>query len=105
MERRIAILWLVAVLLAGCSNTGAWTKPGAGPADIAAALQQCRTAADRAVGPEEGINEDIEATRGTDWERSQIGSVARAELGAETRGRADRIVASCMHAHGFVRAR
>ena len=105
MKTRVAIVWLVGVLLAGCTNTGEWTKPGVGAADTAAAVQQCRAAADRAVGPEEHIDEDIEATRDVDFERSQIGSVARAEMDAETSSRADRIVAACLQAQGFVRAR
>jgi hypothetical protein len=98
MTRTTAVLLL---LLAGCAGSGDWTKPGADGAEIAAALQQCRAAADQAVGPEEKIDEDIAATQGADWDRSQIGSLARAELGAETRGRADRIVASCMRTNGF----
>ncbi len=105
MVQRIAIVCFVAMLLAGCGHAGEWTKPGAGAAEVAAALRQCRAAADRAVGPEARIDEDIAATRGVDWQRSQIGSVARAELGAETSGRADRIVASCMQAQGFRPAR
>ncbi|HTV89047.1 MAG TPA: hypothetical protein VME41_08535 [Stellaceae bacterium] len=94
----------VALLLAGCAGSGAWTRPGADAAAIAGALQQCRAAADSAVSREEGIDEDILATRQTDWQRSQIGGIADAELGQETRGRADRIVASCMRAKGFAPA-
>jgi hypothetical protein len=101
----LAALLLAAPLLAGCTGSGDWTKPGAGAAETAAAVQACRSVADRAVGPEEGIDQDIMTTRQTDWGRSQIGGLARAELGAETRGRADRIVASCLRARGFVQPR
>jgi len=98
VTRAIAALLL---LLAGCSGSADWTKPGAAAAEVAAALRHCRAEAEQAVGPEEKIDEDIATTQGTDWSRSQIGGLARAELGAETRGRADRIVASCMRADGF----
>jgi hypothetical protein len=93
------------LLLAGCSGAGDWSKPGADAADVAAALHDCRDVAERAVGPEEGIDEDILATRQSDWGRSQIGGLASAELGQETRSRADRIVAACMRSKGFSAAR
>jgi hypothetical protein len=104
MGRRAALVCVAAMLLAGCSQTAGWTKPGADAADVAAALQQCRGAADRTVAPEESIDEDIEATRGVDWARSQIGDIARAELGAGTQSRGERITAACMQTEGFVPA-
>jgi hypothetical protein len=101
------LFWLgAALLVAGCAAAaGDWTKPGADAAAIAGALRECRATAESAVAPEEGIDEDILASRQTDWQRSQIGGVASAELGQETGGRADRIVAACMRANGFVLSR
>jgi hypothetical protein len=93
------------LLLAGCAGSADWTKPGTDPAQVATALQQCHAAAQQAVDAEEKIDEDIAMTRGADWDRSQIGGLARTELGAETRRRSDRIVASCMRADGFRAAR
>jgi hypothetical protein len=94
-----------ALLLAGCSGAGGWSKPGADAADVTAALHDCRAVAEQTVGTEERIDEDIQATRQTDWDRSQIGGLASAELGEETRGRAAGVVASCMRAKGFIAAR
>jgi hypothetical protein len=93
------------LLLTGCAPGGNWARPGADTNDTAIALQQCRAAADRAVGPEEGIDQDILATRQTDWQRTQIGGLAAGQLGEETRARADEIVAGCMLAKGFALAK
>jgi hypothetical protein len=98
--------WAIgALLLAGCTTSQTWTKPGADATDTAGALQECRAAADIAVAPEAAINQDILATRQTDWQRSQIGGIAIRSLGEETSGRADRIIAACMRAKGFTQSK
>lgn len=97
-----AVLLLPPLLLAGCTPAGHWTKPGADEEDVAAAHQECQAAADIAMGPEAGIDEDILATRQTDWQRSQIGGLAAGGLGQETHDRIDKIAAACMRAKGFV---
>jgi hypothetical protein len=101
-----AVATIVALsLLAGCTQSGNWTKPGADSNDSAIALRECQAVADVAIGPEAGIDQDIMATRQTDWQRSQIGGIAAGQLGAETGDRADKIVAGCMRAKGFVLAK
>lgn len=104
MGIRRAMIIAVMLLLAGCGHA-TWTRAGADAADSEAALRQCRGAAAAVVGPEEGIDQDILATRQTDWQRSQVGGLAAGRLGQETHERADRIVAACMRANGFVLAK
>lgn len=92
-----------ALLLAGCSSAGEWMKPGADASTVAAAYRGCRGLAETAVAPEIGIDQDILATRGNDWQRAQTGRVATSSLKESTRSRAGSIVDSCMHAKGFTR--
>jgi hypothetical protein len=91
---------VLTLMLTACSHEN-WTRPGASAGDTEAALQQCEAAADIAVGPEEGIDQDILATHGTDWQRSQIGGLAAGQLGQETHDRAGKIVTACMRGKGF----
>jgi hypothetical protein len=99
---RIAGALAVAVLLGGCASGAAgWTKPGADEAAVAQSYRSCRELAEARVGPEIGINQDILATRGTDWQRSQVGNLQARTMTETTRDRAAAIVASCMAASGF----
>jgi hypothetical protein len=105
MMTRVAGALAAATLLAGCaSGAGEWTKPGADEAAVAQAYRSCRELAEARVGPEIGINQDILATRGTDWRRSQVGNLEARTMTEMTRDRAAATVASCMAAYGFQRA-
>ena len=101
---RIAGALAAVALLGGCASAaGEWTKPGADEAAVAEAYRSCRQLAEARVGPEIGINQDILATRGTDWRRAQIRDVQTRTMTEMTRDRAAAIVASCMTASGFQR--
>lgn len=93
----------VALLVAGCAAAGGWTKPGADAAATARDIDACGALAAEAVGPEIGINQDILATRQTDWQRAPIGHIESEALREQTRRRATAIVDSCMRAKGFSR--
>lgn len=102
---RIACALAAAALLGGCaSGAGEWTKPDADESAVAQAYRACRELAQARVGPELGINQDILATRGADWQRAQIGNMQVRAMAESTRDRAAAIVASCMTASGFQRA-
>ena len=99
---RIARALAVAALLGGCASGAAeWTKPGADEAAVAQAYRSCRELAEARVGPEIGINQDILATRGTDWQRAGVQGLQTRSMTESTRDRASAIVASCMAAYGF----
>ncbi len=62
-----------AALLGGCaSGADEWAKPGANEAAVAQVYRSCRSLAEEQVAPEIGINQDILATRGADWQRAQV---------------------------------
>lgn len=101
---RISWALAAAALLGGCgSGAGEWTKPGADEAAAAQAYRSCRELADARIRPEIGINQDILATRGVDWQRAQIRGVQTRTMAETTRDRAAAIIASCMTASGFQR--
>ncbi|MGE3279633.1 MAG: hypothetical protein AB7H90_03765 [Alphaproteobacteria bacterium] len=101
---RIAGMLAAATLLGGCaSGAGDWTKPGADEAAVAQAYRTCRQLAEARIGPEIGINQDILATRGADWQRAQLRDVQTRTMTEKTRDRGAAIVASCMEAGGFQR--
>jgi hypothetical protein len=98
------VTWAITALLVGCAAAGPWTKPGADATAIASASQECRAMAATAVAPEIGIDEDIQATRQSDWQRAPTGQIASESLREETRSRAQSIIDACMRAHGFTRS-
>jgi hypothetical protein len=102
---RLACALATAALLGACtSGAGEWTKPGADEVAVTQAYRSCRQLAEARIGPEIGINQDILATRGTDWRRAQTGNLETGTMAGMTRDRAAAIVASCMTASGFQRA-
>jgi len=96
------ICWVgLALLLGGCATAGNWTKPGADAAAMARDYQECRELAADAVKTDVAIDQDILATRASDWQRAGIGRVDAQNMREQTNDRATRIVASCMRARGF----
>jgi hypothetical protein len=91
------------VLLAGCAATGDWKKAGADDATIAREYQGCRALATTTVTTEADIDQDILATRQSDWQRAGAVRVGTETMQQQTRDRAARIIASCMQAKGFVK--
>ncbi|MFI4947279.1 MAG: hypothetical protein ACHQC9_00570 [Alphaproteobacteria bacterium] len=102
----------VALLLAGCAAVGGWikpdeanvdwTKPGADAATTASEYQDCRRLAEGAVKTDADIDQDIQATRPNDWQRSGIVRAGTQAMQEHTINRAAAIVGACMRAKGFV---
>ncbi len=93
----------LALLLAGCAAAGNWTKPGVNAAATAKEYRDCRTLAGSAVKTDSDIDQDILATRSTDWQRSGVVRVETQNQLDQTRDRATAIVGSCMRAKGFAK--
>lgn len=95
--------WCVglALLLLGCTTTADWNKPGIAATATAREYEDCRLAAEAAVKPETGIDQDILATRNADIGRSSIARIGARNMREETRDRAAAIIAACMQAKGF----
>ena len=81
-----------------------WVKPGVGPAEAARVYGYCRAQADAAFKSERDVDQDILATRGSDWQRGGTLHIQRSQMGAAAAGRAAAVIAGCMRAHGFARA-
>jgi hypothetical protein len=92
---------IVLLLMAGCSGGGDWAKPGADDSAAAAAYQDCRGLADTAVGTDRAIDQDILASRQSDWDRAAVVRQQTQVMHEHTRDRAAAIVDSCMKGKGF----
>jgi hypothetical protein len=97
-----ALLWLP---LAGCAGAGDWVKPGTDQAAAGQEYQDCRELADTAVKTEADIDQDILATRQTDWQRAGVVRTQTRVMHEQTGDRAAAIIDSCMKAKGYRPAR
>ena len=95
----------LALLLAGCAAAGGWNKAGADSAAAAREYQECRATADAAVKTEADIDQDIRATRRSDYQRSAGIRAETQAMQEHTSGRADAIIARCMQSKGFAAPR
>ncbi len=94
------------LLLAVCTAAPTavrWVKTGADDKTIARELQDCNAQADAALANERGINQDINATLGGNWQRSGTLGLQDQAMRQQASGFADRVLTSCMRAKGFTR--
>jgi len=95
----------LALLLAGCAGAGGWSKTGADSAAATREYQDCRAMAETAVKTDADIDQDIRATRHSDWQRSAGVRAETQTMQEHTSSRATSIIAACMHAKGFAEPR
>jgi hypothetical protein len=94
-----------AILLAACTAAGGnWTKPGADAAATESAYRECSATAADAVSSEADIDQDIQATRQSDLQRSGAVRVGAETARDQTCTRAARIITACMQAKGFAKS-
>ena len=94
------------LLLAVCTAAPSevrWVKTGADDQTITRELQDCNAQADAALASERGINQDINATLGGNWQFSGTAGIQNQAMRQQTEGFADRVLNSCMRAKGFSR--
>src|SRR5437870_1167348 len=103
MSRLRAALLLLP--LAGCAGGGEWAKPGMDQAAAGREYEDCRDLADTAVKTDADIDQDILATRQSDWQRAGVVRTQTRVMHEQTRDRAAAIVDSCMKAKGYSPAR
>ena len=103
MSRFRAALFLL--LLAGCAGRGDWVKPGMDQAAAGREYQDCRELADTAVKTDADIDQDILATRQSDWQRAGVVRAQTRVMHEQTRDRGAAIVDSCMKTKGYSPAR
>src|SRR5215831_18415158 len=103
--RRVAALF-APLLLAVCTAAQTevrWVKTGADDKTIARELEDCNAQADAALANERGINQDINATLGGNWQFSGTAGIQQQAMRQQAAGYADQVLNSCMRAKGFTR--
>ncbi len=78
-----------------------WTKPGADATAAAHQADACRAQANAGLANERGINQDINATLGGNWQRARTANVVDQSLRHQATGYAEGVFDSCMRAKGF----
>ena len=94
------------LLLAVCTAAPSevrWVKTGADDQTITRELQDCNAQADAALASERGINQDINATLGGNWQLSGTAGIQNQAMRQQTEGFADRVLNNCMRAKGFTK--
>jgi len=89
---------------AGTTTTVRWAKIGIDEEAIARELRDCNHQANAALASERGINQDINATRGRNWQMGGTLGIEDQAMSEQAEGLADRILNSCMQAKGFTKA-
>ena len=103
--RKLLPVLALAAALAACSSKPQWVRPGADPDTVSDDLDDCRALAKEATRQDTAIDQDILASRGADWQRSNILQAKKSTFAVQNEGHARDIIASCMSAKGYAPAR
>ena len=102
--RAVAALFgpvLLAVCAAPATTEVRWVKTGADDETISRELRDCNEQANSALASERGINQDINATLGGNWQLSGTSAIEHQSMSAQAAGYADQVLNNCMRAKGF----
>jgi hypothetical protein len=94
---------LLAVCAAPATTEVRWVKTGADETAVQRELSDCNAQANAALANERGINQDINATLGGNWQFSGTSAIEHQSMGAQAAGYADQVLNNCMRAKGFSR--
>jgi hypothetical protein len=97
---------LVCLLLTVCAEqttTTNWVKVGADGQTIARELADCNARANAALATEQGINADINATLGRNWQLGGTQTIEANAMRRQASDRADQVLNNCMRAKGFTK--
>ena len=92
---------LLAVCAAPATTEVRWVKTGADDETISRELRDCNEQANSALASERGINQDINATLGGNWQLSGTSAIEHQSMSAQAAGYADQVLNNCMRAKGF----
>ena len=98
------IICMQLVACGGATTTVRWVKTGTDEETIARELRDCNQQANSALASERGINQDINATLGRNWQLGGTLGIEDQAMSEQAAGQADRILNNCMQAKGFIRA-
>jgi hypothetical protein len=96
----------VCLLLTVCAAPATetrWVKVGADDATVSRELQDCNAQANAALASERGVNQDINATLGGNWQFSGTAPIEQQSMRAQAAGYADQVLNNCMRAKGFTK--
>jgi hypothetical protein len=94
---------LLAVCAAPTVTEVRWVKTGADGAAVERELSDCNAQANAALANERGINQDINATLGGNWQFSGTSAIEHQSMSAQAAGYADQVLNNCMRAKGFTK--
>ena len=97
---------IISLQLVACAGTTTvrWVKTGTDEEAIARELRDCNQQANAALASERGINQDINATLGRNWQLGGTLGIEDQAMSAQAEGYADRILNNCMRDKGFTKA-
>jgi hypothetical protein len=85
------------------TTTTNWIKVGADDQTIARELADCNAQANAALANEQGINADINATLGRNWQLGGTQTIEAQAMRRQASGHADQVLNNCMRAKGFTK--
>jgi hypothetical protein len=98
---RIAIVALL-VALGACTFGGTrWTKAGVSQDTVDGDYDSCTSEARQATRRDAGIDADILATRGRDWQRTGTLRLKQDSMAENRRVRAEDVIDRCMREKGY----
>jgi hypothetical protein len=95
---------LVLSVCAGPPAQGRWVKAGVDDATTAREIDSCHVQASSARGNEQGINQDISATLGRNWQMSDVTRIEDQTMRQQAADIADQVFSNCMRAKGFAKS-
>jgi hypothetical protein len=100
--KRVCIA-VVCLVLGACADSASdkWSKPGVKPEVADSDLSDCQDQARSATRRDAGIDADITATLGQDWQRGGILGMKRDDMANSNRAQAQQIIGRCMAAKGY----
>jgi hypothetical protein len=97
----VIVACLLLTVCAGPPPTTNWVKAGADDPTTQHEIDDCRAQANVALARQQGINQDISATLGRNWQMSQTTGLQDQNLREQAVADAGQAFNSCMRAKGF----
>ena len=99
----VSFCLLLAVCAAPATTEVRWVKTGTDDETVSRELRDCNAQANAALASERGINQDINATLGGNWQFSGTSAIEHQSMSAQAAGYADQVLNNCMRAKGFTK--
>ena len=103
--RKLPLILALAGLLSACSSNPQWAKPGASKDMVREDFDECSDAASAATRQDTAIDQDILASRGADWQRTNTLQAKKSTMAIQDKGHVRDLIASCMGAKGYTPVR